>query len=209
MRSQTVTQRVEQFEGKFIDMEREISEMVSKEVNKAVKAMHHSLSEMVKKAYKASEEDSQPSNQPDCGMVHEATKIDELHVKNKVIGMITQLGLVITLGTKRGCELFDNKLHRNLLGCDVVGFNPITSATTNAQLRNYMYLPGLKYEYTGTKKDNNLCPKKTAKNGEKYPSAQSYDMRSGSRLGDYGGTVESEVEFEDFVLDNIPVNISY
>lgn len=36
---------------------------------------------------------------PNRGMVHEAMKIDECHVKNKVIGMMTQPMPVITFGT--------------------------------------------------------------------------------------------------------------
>lgn len=43
----TVTQRVEQLEEKFTDLEGAVSNMVSKAVERAVEVMHHSLSEML------------------------------------------------------------------------------------------------------------------------------------------------------------------
>lgn len=43
----TVTQRVEQLEEKLTDLDGMISEMVTKAVERAVEAMHHSLSEML------------------------------------------------------------------------------------------------------------------------------------------------------------------
>lgn len=47
MRPPTVTQRVELIEEKLTNLEGKISELVSKAVERAVEAMHHSLSEML------------------------------------------------------------------------------------------------------------------------------------------------------------------
>ncbi|KAL8098137.1 hypothetical protein AgCh_031056 [Apium graveolens] len=55
----TVTQREEQLEEKFTDLEKSISAIVSKVVDRGVEAMHRALSEMVMKVDKAGEEEFQ------------------------------------------------------------------------------------------------------------------------------------------------------
>lgn len=52
-------QRIDKIEeDKFRNLEKAISEMVSKAIDKAVEAMHHSLSEMIRKGDRDSEDDS-------------------------------------------------------------------------------------------------------------------------------------------------------